>query len=401
MRKILLRLLQLYLIAVALMLHAALLYLYSFQPAMFWRGADLLQLNDSAALVPEVSAEDDVIQAELTAIAGIWQPDVTTVLEGIWLDGQRYASLAAAAKQLKDGSHLRLGAGVYDTALNIRQHDVIVEGVGHVVFERAISDGKGAIVARGDNLTVKNIECRHIAVPSLNGACVRLEGRGLTLEHVYFHSSETGLLETARQHGHVVIRNSRFENLAAGARAHSIYLNSASLHFVDSVILANRHQHSLKSRGPLTLIERSIIASLSAQNSRLIDLSNGGELFVTESILQQGANAVNNQAIGFGLEGIHHPGNGITLRDNVILLERRQSNVLLHLGNSSPQLDIQGNVIIGAKDSYPDNRQLADRHSAAMPDAPALPDILCHLHLCQSDTAAKLHPTANHDRKRH
>src|SRR5690606_21822815 len=106
MRKILLRLLQLYLIAVAVLLHAVVLYLYSYQPAMFWRGADLLQLNDSATPVPKVSAEDDVIQAELTAIAGVWQPDETKVQEGIWLDGQRYTSLTAAAKQLKDGSHL-------------------------------------------------------------------------------------------------------------------------------------------------------------------------------------------------------------------------------------------------------------------------------------------------------
>lgn len=395
MKSVLLRLLQLYLIAVAVLLHAVVLYVYLSQPAMFWRATDLIALstpkaNTTAAIAPAAAAvpDDDIIRAELDIVAGKWQPlaiDGPDGTEGIWLDGINYPNLTAAAKQLKDGSHLRLGAGIYQTALNIRQHDVVIEGIGQVVFDGATSDGKGAIVARGDNLTVKNVECRNIAVPSLNGACVRLEGRGLTLDHVYFHSSETGLLETARQHGHIVIRNSRFENLAAGARAHSIYLNSASLHLVDSVILANRNQHSLKSRGPLTLIERSIIASLSAQNSRLIDLSNGGELFVTESILQQGDNAVNNQAIGFGLEGIKHAKNSITLRDNVILLERRQSNVLLHPGNNSPLLNIHSNVIIGAKDNYPGNSQLRDRHSAAIRPSPALPNVLCHLHRCQPD----------------
>ena len=406
-RRVLLRFLQLYLFTLAVLLHAAMLYLYLAQPAMFWRVADLIELSAPKIVTPEAAAttllDDDIIQAELELVAGRWQPlasERPDSTEGIWLDGVSYSSLTAAAKQLKDGSHLRLGAGIYRTALNIRQHDVVIEGVGHVVFERAVSDGKGAIVARGDNLTVKNVECRHIAVLSLNGACVRLEGRGLTLDHVYFHSSETGLLETARQHGHIVIRDSRFENLASGARAHSIYLNSASLHLIDSVILANRNQHSLKSRGPLTLIERSIIASLSAQNSRLIDLSNGGELYVSESILQQGANAVNNQAIGFGLEGIKHPKNSITLSNNVILLERHQSNVVLHTGTHSPVLDITGNLIIGAKDNYPDNNQLADRQSAAMPPAPALPNVLCYLHLCQPDQAARLQPVANHDRKR-
>lgn len=406
-RHILLRFFQFYLFTLAVLLHVAVLYLYFAQPALFWRVADLIALSApqivTSTAAPTTSQYDDILQAEPDLVAGRWQPlasESPESTEGVWLDGVSYSSLTAAAKKLKDGSHLRLGAGIYRTALNIHQHDVVIEGVGHVVFEQAVSDGKAAIVARGDNLMIKNIECRHIKVPSKNGACVRLEGRGLTLEHVYFHSSETALLETAKQHGYITIRDSRFENLAANARAHSIYLNSASLYFTDSVILANRNQHSLKSRGPLTIIENSIIAELSAPGSRLIDISNGGELIIKGSILQQGPNAVNNQAIGFGLEGVKHAENSIRLTDNVILLERRQSNILLYTGTHSPAHEITGNLIIGANDSYPENLQLTDRQSAAMPAAPALPAVLCHLHLCQPDKAAQLHPVANHDRKR-
>ncbi|GAB2929898.1 right-handed parallel beta-helix repeat-containing protein [Rheinheimera gaetbuli] len=384
--KTLLRLLGLsYLWLSALLAHAVLLYLFWFQPAMLYRAIELVPWPLYPAQQSPARSPDDIaqqIQDELLSVMPVWQARTAEQFSGIWLDGTAYPTLAAAVTQLQDGSHLKIGPGVYREALNIGRHNVTIEGIGHAVLEQATSDGKGAIVARGDNLTIKNLECRHIKVASKNGACVRLEGRGLTLEHVYFHSSETALLETAKQHGYITILDSRFENLAANARAHSIYLNSASLHFNNSVILANRHQHSLKSRGPLTIIENSIIAELSAPGSRLIDISNGGELLIKSSLLQQGPNAVNSQAIGFGLEGIKHQTNQISITDSVVLLERERSNFLLHSGSHQPKLTIENNLIIAADDSYPHNRQLNDRRAAGLANYPSLPAILCNLHRC-------------------
>lgn len=384
--KTLLRLLGFsYLWLSALLAHAVLFYLFWFQPAVLYRAIELVPWPFYPAQQSAARSPDDIAQQihhELLSVMPVWQARTAENFSGIWLDGTAYPTLAAAVRHLQDGSHLKIGPGVYREALNIGRHNVTIEGIGHAVLEQATSDGKGAIVARGDNLTIKNIECRHIKVASKNGACVRLEGRGLTLEHVYFHSSETALLETAKQHGYITILNSRFENLAANARAHSIYLNSASLHFNNSVILANRHQHSLKSRGPLTIIENSIIAELSAPGSRLIDISNGGELLIKSSVLQQGPNAVNNQAIGFGLEGVIYDKNSIDITDSLLLLERSGSNFLVHSALNNKALHIYGNIIINSDQHFESNTVFTDRRSAGLPQYPHLPNILCQLHRC-------------------
>lgn len=379
-----------YILISALMLHAVAAYFYLFHPILVHKAIEQTQLYKrisppSPASSLKAADVDKLVQQELLTIMPTWQPQPTSdSISGIWLDGKQYGSLSDAAKQLQDGSYLRLGSGIYNTALNIKNHDVTIEGYGHVIFEKAVADGKGAILARGDNLKVKNIECRFISVNSKNGACVRLEGSGLTLEHVYFHSSQTGLLETAKQHGRIIITDSRFENLAKDARAHSIYLNSASLLLSSSVILANRNQHSLKSRGPLTVVDKSIIASLSGGSSRLIDISNGGELHITNSLLQHGPGAVNNQAIGFGLEGVKHDTNNVRISNSLLLLERANSNFVLHTGKNQPEVDISSNLIIGADDKFADNHAFSDRKSAGLPAYPKLPEVLCELHLCDN-----------------
>tara|TARA_R110002126_G_scaffold10245_23_gene46521 strand:+ start:675 stop:1841 length:1167 start_codon:yes stop_codon:yes gene_type:complete len=376
-----------YIVVSAVLLHAVAGYFFLFHPILVHKAIE--QVPFYSAIFPPAQVStlkaadvDKLVQQELLTIMPAWQPLETENLSGIWLDGQQYTSLPEATKQLKDGSHLKLGPGIYNSAIIVRGDNVIIEGYGHVVFEKAVADGKGAILARGDNLKVKNIECRFISVASKNGACVRLEGSGLTLEHVYFHSSQSGLLETAKKHGRIIITDSRFENLAKDARAHSIYLNTASLLLTSSVILANRNQHSLKSRGPMTVVDNSIIASLSGKSSRLIDISNGGELHITNSLLQHGPGAVNNQAIGFGLEGVKHDSNKVLISNSVLLLERANSNFVLHAGKNQPEVNISSNLIIGANDDFAGNHQVSDRATAQLPAHPKLPDVLCNLHNC-------------------
>ena len=335
----------------------------------------------------QAQQQEQQLQQELLDQFGRWQPQAaTTSLTGVELDGVSYATLAEAIKQLKDNSHLKIPAGVYQEPLFIRHHNVTIEGVGHVVFEKAATQGKGYILAAGNDLTVRNIECRFIKVDSKNGACVRLEGRGLVLDHVYFHSSETALLETAKEHGYIRISNSRFENLAGKARAHSIYLNKASLHLENSVILGNRHQHSLKSRGPKTVIDTSILSELSASASRLIDISNGGELSISRSLLHKGPNSVNNQVIGFGLEGVQHSSNQISIRDSLLLLDRPTGNYIVHAGDNKVDTHIENNVIVASSEQWDGNIHLKTRAELQLAAYPALPAILCHLQRCAGKT---------------
>lgn len=320
------------------------------------------------------------VKADIARAFTPWQPNDKRYppRQGVWRNGEQYASLTEAVKALQHGDTLHLGAGIYNTAFRVNKNDITITGYGHVVLEKGTVNGKGFILATGTNLTVNNLECRQISVPSKNGACIRLEGAGLTLDNVYFHSSEEGILETAKTVGNIYIANSRFELLGKAGRAHALYLNSANLYFNSSMVLAPRGQgHGIKSRGAVTVIENSIIAGLSSQDSRLVDISNGGKLTITGSVLQQGPFSANHQAIGYGLEGIKHKENAVNISDNVFILERHGSNVLYKAHDTAPPARIVSNMIVGADNSDSDNFHFDSRKKAGLAKYPLLPALLC------------------------
>ncbi|MBU1308864.1 MAG: hypothetical protein KKE30_04945 [Gammaproteobacteria bacterium] len=331
---------------------------------------------DAPALLPST----EQIHADIAAVFTPWQADNKSypARYGVWVNNQPFDSLPLAVAALNHGDTLHIGSGVYDNAFKISKNDITIIGYGHVVFEKGSVNGKGFILATGNNLTVHNIECRYISVPSKNGACIRLEGLGLTLNKVYFHSSEEGILETASKPGNVYITNSRFELLGKAGQAHAMYLNKANLFFSNSIVVASKDQgHGIKSRGAVTVIENSILASLSAQDSRLVDISNGGKLSIKGSVLQQGPFSANHQAIGYGLEGIKHSENAVSISDNVFILERQGSNLLYKAHDAAPPAQIINNMIVGADSSDNDNFHFANRQKAGLAAYPLLPALLC------------------------
>lgn len=364
--------------------HLALVVIYLAQPSYIYLVKEKVQTSlfgqPAQQVTPRPTADD--IKHQINQLFHSWQPDNErfSPLEGIWLNGERYADLKQAVAQLQHGDTLKVGAGVYTDAFVVNKDNVTIIGHGHVIFEKAAAGGKGFIVANGSGLTVKNIECRHISVPSRNGACIRLQGPGLKLDNVYFHSSEEGILETAKTVGNVEIVRSRFEYLGKDGQAHGIYLNSANLLMQHSLVLAAKSEgHEVKSRGAVTIIEDSIIASLNSEDSRLIDVSNGGQLTIKRSILQQGPHSANHQAIGYGLEGMKHQNNQVIIQQNLFLLERHGSNLLFYSKNNDFTGAISDNVIIGADKEWPTNHHFKDRKHANIVAAPSLPPLLCPL----------------------
>ena len=135
--------------------------------------------------------------------------------------------------------------------------------------------------------------------------------------------------------------------------------------------------HEVKSRARRTVIEDSVIASLKGLDSRLIDVPNGGELIVRNSVLQEGPLSVNFQLIGYGLERGRKPKhdhavNSVTIEGCTIYFDRsRGVEFMRTMGN--PVVSIRGNVFIGGdrlKD--PDNKWFASRPAAGLPAYPRI-----------------------------
>jgi len=317
------------------------------------------------------------LPAQITQVFKAWQAEPQSQPEktGIWLNQRQVADLTTAMQQIKNGDLLQIGAGTYQQALTINADDVTIEGLGAVLFETATVNNKAMFLIKGNRATLKNLQCRNIKVSDGNGSCVRLEGQGLTLEHVYFYASQSGVLETSGQGGTVYVNNSRFEQLGHSGQAHGIYLNSANLHFHRSLMIAAKDGgHGIKSRGGKTIISESILASLGSDDSRLVDISNGGELSIEDSILQEGAQSQNFQLLGFGLEGLKHLTNKVLLQRNLILSDREGQSQLIKVANDSVSVIAKDNLIIGTVlHDYPDNRLIEDRQQAGIAPAPALP----------------------------
>lgn len=288
-------------------------------------------------------------------------------------EGCDYTSPAQAVSAAYDGDTIRLEAGIYTTPIVISQSHITLSGAPGTHIREALAEGKGAILVKGNDTVIEGIECSEIASHDQNGSCIRMEGRNLTVRHVYFHDSEEGIL-TGSGTGDVLIEDSKFERLGAGGRAHGIYAGALdSLVIRRSFFLASRDEgHEIKSRAAKTVVEDSVVASLDGVDSRLLDICNGGEAVIRNTVLEKGPEAANYDLIGYGIEGLKYPNNTLTLENVQVILDHPRA----HFYNGSIKPSLRGVEIIGpaaSAEAGSGARIVASRADAKLPPYPALP----------------------------
>src|SRR5690606_6408831 len=109
--------------------------------------------------------------------------------------------------------------------------------------------------------------------------------------------------------------------------------------------------------------------------SRLIDIPNGGKLEIVDSVLQQGQATSNWNLIGYGLEGITHQPNSITIQGNIFILDRPNGSQIMHIqGKPAPYLFSQNTIIGSFHDAMLDSSNLlySSRQQAGLGDYPQL-----------------------------
>jgi hypothetical protein len=182
---------------------------------------------------------------------------------------------------------------------------------------------------------------------------------------------------TGKGTGILRIEDSLFENngYEGSALGHNIYAQGENLEFIRSKSLRARNQgHEIKSRARRTIIDHNLIASLESQDSRSIDVPNGGEIIIKHSLIQKGANSSNVDMIGVGLENVimHRPTN-ITIESNTIIFDTSRFGPIVNYRNSGT-VTITGNTIIARwNPDLPGNVWFPTRARAGLPDYPALP----------------------------
>jgi hypothetical protein len=265
-----------------------------------------------------------------------------------------YETVESALDAATDGVTVRILPGTFRDGGVVRAHGVRIEAEGAYLFD-ATWEGKANLVVKGNDTLIEGLRCSHIRVADANGACIRAEGRNLTLRRVHFHDAQSGVL-SGRDAGRIVIEDSVFERLGNRSgevgNAHGLYIGSIE-EFVlrgSRVVDSTGEGHEVKSRAASTLIENCVIASLSGRDSRQIDLPNGGDIVIRGNVLEKGPNSSHRHVIAIGMErgdghGSDHDVNRALIENNTFVLDRSGPSWLVGV-SGVPEPVRRNNVIV-------------------------------------------------------
>jgi Hint domain/Right handed beta helix region len=314
--------------------------------------------------------------------------------------GFGYGTLAEAIAASQNGDVIQVQAGTYTNDFATITKSIVIEGVGGMVNLVATvppTNLKGILTigipgATGPDVAINNVSFSGAAIPNAqggNGAGIRYQSGNLVLNNTYFHDNQEGLLGNADPAGTITINNSKFlsngnahppssgieHNLYVGAIQ---YLTIYNCYFSDPLV-----GHNIKSRALNTTIENSRIDNRNGNGSYEIDLPNGGNVLVRNTIIEKGANAGNGSFIAFGEEGGLHASSSLTVTGNTAINDygagarfvRNATALQVTVTDNTIYGLAAGQIVIGGPVSSPASNTLLPVSSAPAFDtsAPYLP----------------------------
>lgn len=279
-----------------------------------------------------------------------------------WLIGpdKTYQFCSQVSNLVNDGDTVFIYENHYmnDKQVSWSKNNLHIEGKGHVILEAGaiiandFSNGKGIFVVKGQNVTIKNIEFRNAKVPDRNGAGIRQEACNLTISNCIFDGNEMGILCGTLPNCKTTIEFCTFKGNGSPFNPgyqHNVYINN-----IDTLIFrynsstdAIAEGHELKSRAKFNYIAYNWIANTDSEDSRTIDLPNGGTALLIGNILLQGPNSANNNIIGYGLEGLSNPSPHNLILVNNTIINKKDRGSFIHLPSSGCDTLLMYNNILG------------------------------------------------------
>lgn len=239
-------------------------------------------------------------------------------------EGKAYPTPSAAIAAVQPGDTVSIYPGQYFDCAIIDKNNVTLQGVGDaekVVMTDKACEGKGLLVIRGENTTIRNLTLTRVRVPDENGAGIRGESKSIVIDKVRFINNQNGIL-SGTDGGTLIIRNSYFEKNGFCGRAcsHGIYAGHYNLlHVENTRFFDTKQAHHIKSRAHRTeVIGCDIEDGPDGTASYEIEVPNGGSVIVRNSKITKGPNAQNHTAaIMIGSEGVTQMTPEIVVENNI------------------------------------------------------------------------------------
>jgi len=269
--------------------------------------------------------------------------------------GKQYPLPSAAAAVARDGDRITIAPGSYSDCAVWKASDLTIEGASAdtTTITGTPCEGKALFIARGSNITIRNLAFTDAHVGDFNGAGIRAEGGDLTVEHVRFANDEDGILAGTLPGKRIFIRDSEFIGNGTceggGGCAHGVYVGGVSLLRIErSRFFGTRAGHDIKSRAERTeVIGCDIADGADGTASFAVDISNGGAVLVRDSHIEKGPRSENHLAgIMIGAEGVKQPTPEIIVENNTFLVEGNYHAYLVY-NLSATDAMLRGNVLQG------------------------------------------------------
>jgi hypothetical protein len=263
-------------------------------------------------------------------------------------------SLAAAARQARDGALVEVDAGEYvaDVA-TWPQHGLTLRAVGgrvRLVASGAHAQGKAIFVMAGQRQRIEGFDFIGCTVPDRNGAGVRLEAGSLTLLDCGFRDNESGLLTANGEDIELDIVDCDFGPIAAReGRTHNLYAGAIRrLTVSGSYFHHGMLGHLLKSRAAVNhILYNRLTDEIGGRASYELEFANGGVAVVMGNLIMQSSTTANPHVISFATEGASWPQQSLHLVHNTLVDQRPDGGIWLRVSAPQAEVVLANNLLVG------------------------------------------------------
>ena len=263
-------------------------------------------------------------------------------------------SLAAAARQARDGMLIEVDAGDYLADVAVwRQHELTLRAVGgrvRLVAAGAHAQGKGIFVTAGRRQRIEGFDFIGAAVPDRNGAGIRVEAGSLTLLDCGFVDNENGVLTANDESIELDVIDCEFGPIALrDGKTHNLYAGTIKrLAVTGSYFHHGMLGHLLKSRAALNhILYNRLSDEIGGRASYELEFPNGGIAVVMGNLIMQSSTTENPHLISFGVEGAKWEQQALYLVNNTLVDQLPSGGIWLRVTPPQAEVVLANNLLVG------------------------------------------------------